>query len=99
MLDKVRASLRITHKKLDGELKDVIAACKADLKIAGINKLDHNDPLIQQAIKTYAKAEYEQDVNKANRLTQAYVSLKIHMSLCSEYTEVQQSDEKRGDRT
>lgn len=87
MLDKVREALRITHNKLDDELQDVISACKTDLKIAGITKLDDDDPLIQQAVKTYCKAEYEQDVNKANRLTQAYVSLKISMSLCGDYTE------------
>ena len=87
MLDKVREALRITHNKLDDELQDVISACKTDLKIAGITKVDDDDPLIQQAVKTYAKAEYEQDVNKANRLSQAYVSLKISLSLCGEYTE------------
>ena len=87
MLDKVRETLRITHNKLDNELQDVIEACKTDLKISGITKIDDDDPLIQQAIKTYAKAEYEQDVNKANRLTQAYVSLKISMALCGDYTE------------
>lgn len=86
LLDKVRAAVRITHNKLDLELQDVIEACKTDLKIAGITKLDEDDPLIQQAIKTYAKAEYEQDVNKANKLTQAYVSLKISLCLCGEYT-------------
>ena len=87
MLDKVRQALRITHNKLDSELQDVIDACKLDLTIAGVKKIDEDDPLIQQAIKTYAKAEYEQDVNKANRLTQAYVSLKIAMCLCGDYTE------------
>lgn len=87
MLEKVRTALRITHNKLDDELQDVIDACKADLKVSGIVKQDESDPLIQQAIKTYAKAEYEQDVNKANRLTQAYISLKIAMCLCGDYTE------------
>ena len=94
MLDKVREALRITHHKLDDELQDVIDACKADLKVSGIVKQDESDPLIQQAIKTYAKAEYEQDVNKANRLTQAYASLKISMSLCGDYTE--EEGENRG---
>lgn len=92
MLAKVREALRITHNKLDNELQDVIDACKMDLTIAGIKKIDDNDPLIQQAVKTYAKAEYEQDVNKANRLTQAYVSLKISMSLCGDYTEESGTD-------
>lgn len=87
MLAKVREALRITHNKLDSELQDVIDACKMDLSIAGIKKIDDDDPLIQQAVKTYAKAEYEQDVNKANRLAQAYVSLKISMALCGDYTE------------
>lgn len=87
MLEKVRTALRITHNKLDDELQDVINACIYDLTIAGIKNIDENDPLIRQAVKTYAKAEYEQDVNKANRLTQAYISLKIAMCLCGDYTE------------
>lgn len=86
MLDKVRKVLRITHNKLDDELQDVIKACEEDLKHAGIS-IDENDPLIQQAIKTYARAEYETDVNKANRLSQAYVSLKISMCLSGDYYE------------
>lgn len=85
MLDKVREALRITHHKLDAELLDMINACRADLLIAGITKYTDNDPLIQQAVKTYVKAQYEQDVNKANRLVQAYTSLKVAMSLCGEY--------------
>ena len=92
MLAKVREALRITHNKLDSELQDVIDACKMDLSIAGITKLNDDDPLIQQAVKTYVKAEYEQDVNKANRLTQAYISLKISMSLCGDYTEESGTD-------
>lgn len=92
MLAKVREALRITHNKLDSELQDVIDACKMDLTIAGIKKIDDDDPLIQQAVKTYAKAEYEQDVNKANRLTQAYISLKISMALCGDYTEESGTD-------
>lgn len=92
MLEKVRTALRITHNKLDDELQDVINACIYDLSISGIKNIDENDPLIQQAVKTYAKAEYEQDVNKANRLTQAYVSLKISMSLCGDYTEESEVD-------
>lgn len=87
MLEKVKMALRITHSKLDSELQDVINACKTDLRIAGITKLDDEDALIQQAVKTYARAEYEQDVNKANRLSQAYLSLKLSLSLCGEYTE------------
>lgn len=92
MLEKVRTALRITHNKLDDELQDVINACIYDLSISGIKNIDENDPLIQQAIKTYAKAEYEQDVNKANRLTQAYISLKISMALCGDYTEVAETN-------
>ena len=88
----MRTALRITHNKLDDELQDVINACIYDLSISGIKNIDENDPLIQQAVKTYAKAEYEQDVNKANRLTQAYVSLKISMSLCGDYTEESEVD-------
>lgn len=86
MLNKVRLALRITHDRLDSELLDLINACVYDLTIAGINVIDEDDPLIQQAVKTYCKAEYEEDVQKANRLNQAYVSLKIALCLSGDYT-------------
>lgn len=85
MLDKVRTVLRITHNKLDDELTDVINACVYDLTIAGVEKINQDDPLIQQAIKTYAKLQYETEPNKIDRLTQAYNSLKIALALCGDY--------------
>lgn len=87
LLDKVREALRITHNRLDNEFQDAIDTCKADLKLAGITKLDETDPLIQQAIKTYVKAEYEEDIYKRAALNQSYTSLKISLCLCGDYTE------------
>lgn len=85
MLEKIKLSLRITHNKLDEELQDLIDACLRDLSISGVSNLDENDPLIQQAVKIYIKSTMEQDVNKANRLTEAYKNLKISLCLCDEY--------------
>ena len=87
MLEKIKLSLRITHNKLDEELQDLINSCLRDLSISGVRNLDENDPLIQQAIKIYIKSEMEQDVNKCNRLTEAYKNLKISLSLCEDYLE------------
>ena len=85
MLDKIKLALRITHNKLDDEIQDLIDACLRDLSISGVSVLNENDPLIQQAIKIYIKSTMEQDVNKANRLTEAYKNLKISLCLCDEY--------------
>ena len=85
MLEKIKLALRITHNKLDDEIQDLINSCLRDLSISGVKNLDENDPLIQQAVKIYIKSEMEQDVNKCNRLTQAYKNLKISLCLCDEY--------------
>lgn len=92
MLDKVRKALRITHNSLDDELIDVINACKLDLSVSGVKVIDEQDALIQHAIKTYAKAEYEQDVNRSDRLRRAYESIKLSMCLCGDYCEVQNEE-------
>ena len=85
LLDKIRETLRITHNKLDNEIQDMIEACKNDMIISGISKIDEEDPLVLQAIKVYCKREYESDMNKRDRYDLAYDNIIKHMGLTKEY--------------
>ncbi|MGL5085316.1 MAG: head-tail connector protein [Clostridium sp.] len=85
MLDKVKQSLRIKSNSLDTEVTDLIESAKLDLKISGVVKINEEDPLIQQAIKTYCKANFGLDNKDSEKYQKSYDMLKQHLSLCGEY--------------
>lgn len=91
MLEKVKGALRITTDVpiFNDEVQGLIDSCKLDLQIAGISetKLDEEDPLIERAIITYAKAHFGYDNTDADRFLRSYEMLKQHMSLSGEYNE------------
>jgi uncharacterized phage protein (predicted DNA packaging) len=64
-LAKVKKALRISHDKLDDDILDNVSACLADLKVHGILNPQETDPLILNAIKLYARAQYTDDPAKA----------------------------------
>ena len=81
LLTKIKASIRITHAKLDEDVTDTIEACLADLQVAGLSadKLATGkelDPLILNAVKLYCKAAYTDDPVKAARYQGGYDALK-----------------------
>lgn len=86
LTEKMRAALRIssTSEKITEEIKDCIAACKADLKNDGVKKIDEADELIIRAIKLYCKAEFGNNSN-AEKFRQSYDTLKMRLSLSQEY--------------
>ena len=84
MLSQVKESIRIKHDKLDSDLQGHIDACKADLKRAGVNKIDETDALIMQAIKIYVKWQVNYE-GQADRFMRAYESLRDALSLCGDY--------------
>jgi hypothetical protein len=86
VLEDVKSTLRIRNNALDTEVTDLIAACKADLKLAGINQITDTDPLIKRAVTLYCKAEL--DINNADRYKASYQSLKISLSLAGDYNAV-----------
>ena len=53
ILEKVKLALRIRSNAYDIDIYDLIESAKLDLSISGVKKIDEEDPLIQQAIKTY----------------------------------------------
>lgn len=85
LLDEIKLNLRISSDVFDdAEITPLIEACKADLKIAGVQKWDDNDPLCKRAAVNYCKAHFGFD-DKADRYINIYEHLKIVMSLSSDY--------------
>lgn len=91
MLEGVKSSLRVNGTDLDAEIQDLIDGAKADLTLSGVKqeKVTDTDPLIKRAITTYCKANFGyEDPKMAERFQLSYTSLKHHLTLSAEYTEV-----------
>ena len=90
MLDRVKRALRLTTDAFDDEVRGLIDACKADLRLVGVNVPEETtpaegeptagDPLINRAIIFYAKAHFgfNEDSEKHRA---AYDYLKCALSL------------------
>lgn len=85
MLEKVKLALRIKSNKLDEEIADLIEACKIDLSLSGVRKIEDTDPLIQQAVKLYCKANFGLENKDSEKYQKSYDMLKISLSLCGDY--------------
>ena len=85
MLAKVKLSLRIKTDSLDDDIQDYINAGKKSIKISWVRVIEEDDPLINQALKIYCKAQIETDPNKSERYMQSFECLKQSLSLSSEY--------------
>ena len=85
MLEKVKLSLRIKSDAFNTKISEMIEAAKLDLSISGVEKINEDDPLIQQAIKTYCKANFGLDNKDSEKYQKSYNMLKEHLSLCGDY--------------
>jgi len=92
LLESVKTVLRITTDAFDGEITALINACIADLGIAGVDPDVIGagyltNPLIVQAVNTYAKMYFGQVENDVyNRLKASYDEQKAQISMASGYT-------------
>ena len=85
LLQKVKTALRIKHTALDGDLADNIQACLLDLQMHGITYADHTDLLIQNAVKLHCKAEYTDDLTKAEKYAARYRELRDCLKVAEGY--------------
>jgi uncharacterized phage protein (predicted DNA packaging) len=88
MLSDIKLSLRITNSAYDLEITDLIEEARHDLMLSGVSSLKANDeldPMIKRAIKTYCKANFGFDNPDSERLNNAYLMLKHHLSLAGDY--------------
>lgn len=87
--DYVQKVANIIRVKLtdasQSEIEDLAEACIFTLRHSGIKKLDPNDPLIRQAIRFYAKANYGYDDDKGE-YQRKFEALRTDLALDSEYT-------------
>ncbi|HZW98116.1 MAG TPA: head-tail connector protein [Bacillota bacterium] len=91
MLEDAKTAIRIDGDDSDIEVQDLIYAAKADLQLSGVHKdkIVDTDPLIKRAIIVYCKAHFGyEDPKLTERFQQSYISLKHHLTLSAEYTEV-----------
>jgi hypothetical protein len=88
VLEKVKMALRINSNKLDTEISDLIEACKIDLSISGVRRIELTDPIIQRAIILYCKANFGLDNKDSEKYQKSYDLLKSHLALCSDFNEV-----------
>lgn len=88
LLDDVKQALRVNNTALNTEVHDIIDGAKADLELSGVNIIKETDPLIKRAIILYAKSHFGLDNADSDKYMAAFTSLKIHLALSSEYTEV-----------
>lgn len=85
LLAKVKTALRISHTALDEDVADSIAAALADLTAHGIVHAKDDDPLMQNAVKLYCRAEYTDDVAKAAEYRTRYKELRDCLKLAEGY--------------
>ena len=89
-LSDIRLRVRSSVDKLDGEIKDLILAARADLVRGGVlpaRAADETDPLVKQAISTYVKGEGGRDNDDADKYRASVRSQKIARAMASEYIE------------
>lgn len=82
-IEKIRDRLRIASEIFDTEISDLANACQKDMELSGIYG-DLNDPLYFQAVVLYEKAYFGEN-DEAERIREAYESLKISMALSGDY--------------
>lgn len=75
-LEKIKLAIRISHSKLDEDIRADIDACLADLRVCGVIHADETDPLIFNAIKLWCRSLYTDDTAKAAEWQRRYDALK-----------------------
>lgn len=90
LLTEIKRDLRITNESFDGEVQDLIDGAKQDLILSGVleSKVTDTDPLIKRAVSLYSKAHFGLDNADSEKYMAAFTSLKTHLTLSAEYTEV-----------
>ena len=87
MLEDIKNLLRITSNDFDDEIMEMIAECKADLLLSGLQtaKVVETDDLIRRAIKLYCKTHFGYQNPDFDRNLASYQSLKSHLMVSVEY--------------
>lgn len=85
LLAKVKQGLRVSHDKLDDDLRADVEACLADLTVCGIIEPQADDPLIYNAIKLYCRSLYTDDTAKGAEYLRRYEAMKSCLMMAEGY--------------
>lgn len=86
-VEEMRLMIRINHSSVDSELESLKAAFLIDLDLCGVGRIPADDPLAKSALRMYLR--WQENYNgEAERYKEAYIGLKIAMSLAEEYKAV-----------
>lgn len=81
----IKLGLRVSHDKLDTDIRADIEACLADLRVCGVIHADDTDELILNAIKLWCRSLYTDDINKADKYMERYEKLKACLMMAEGY--------------
>ena len=91
LLASAKIWLGYSKNVFDDEITQTIQACILDLTNGGVKKIDLDDPLIQQALKLYLKAQFRSDPS-AEKFAKSYEFLKYSLELSSDYNQEVNAD-------
>ena len=83
MLGQIKLALRLTNNTFDSQIEALVAACKADLAVAGVIHIKDNDPLLLHAVTLFCRANFD-TVIAGEKYLQVYESLKTPLRLAGE---------------
>lgn len=94
ILGKLKLALRISHDKLDEDIKADVDACLADLTACGVINPQVSDPLIYNAVKLFLRSSYTDDPAKGAEYLKRYDALKSCLRMAEGYGYTEDPDEE-----
>lgn len=85
MLDAIKRSIGVRSDYFDEELTTLIDAGKMDLQLAGVKKVEDDDPLIIQAVACYCQANRGTDAENRAKFLELYKLHKRNLMMAGEY--------------
>lgn len=85
MLDAVKRAIGLKSDYFNEELTTLIEAGKSDLRLAGVTRIEYDDPLIITAITCYCQANRGTDAENRAKFLQLYKMQKINLMRAGEY--------------
>lgn len=85
LIEEIKRDIRVKSSAADGEIKGLIEACLAEMRLAGVH-ITQLDALAKQAVILYCKGHYGYD-EKTDGFLMAYRALRDAMALSGEYEE------------
>ena len=92
LLNKAKLVLRISEETtdFDTEIQSLIDASLLDMGLAGVEKRDETDPLIERAVMTYVKFSFgEIKTDVYNRLKLSYDEQKAQLAMSLDHRSVE----------